>query len=196
LRPLYDTVDHLLDLHSMTDDSPPLGLAGTREKGLELARGVGLPEHVIRDAGHAAGKRLRDYAFFDRDDDARSALLVECGQHWSPDSPRLALQSTLRFLDWFGMLPPELARRHLDRAPLPPQQVIEVTEAVTIRSESFRFALPVHGLATVARAGTLIASDGGEEIRAPYDHCVLIMPHMKPTRRVGETAVRLGRRVA
>ena len=43
----------------------------------------------------------------------------------------------------------------------------------------------------IARQGTLIAHDGDQPIRTPYDDCVLIMP----SRRLGPglTAVRLGR---
>mgnify|MGYP000523475597 CR=1 FL=1 len=33
LRKLYDSVDFLLDIHSMSDPCPPLMLAGTRKKG-------------------------------------------------------------------------------------------------------------------------------------------------------------------
>ena len=69
--------------------------------------------------------------------------------------------------------------------------MIEVTQAVTIATERFAFAMPVHGLMTVPRAGTLIATDGAAEVRTPCDDCVLIMPTRKP--KVGETAVRLGR---
>jgi len=96
--PLYDRVDYLLDLHSMTDRCPPLAMAGLQKKGVELARALGSPEHVIVDGGHAAGKRLRDYAFFDDPDDPRAALLIECGQHWERAAPAVALQASLRFL--------------------------------------------------------------------------------------------------
>ncbi|HEY1506592.1 MAG TPA: peptidase M14, partial [Stellaceae bacterium] len=41
------------------------------------------------------------------------------------------------------------------------------------------------------RKGTVIARDGGKEIRTPYDDCVLIMPSRRFAR--GQTAVRLGR---
>ena len=98
LRPLYDSVDHLLDLHSMSEPCPPLAMAGQRRKGLALARAVGIPRHIVVDGGHAAGRRLRDYAFFDEEDDPRSALLVECGQHWEAAAPEVAFQSVLRFL--------------------------------------------------------------------------------------------------
>jgi hypothetical protein len=145
----------------------------------------------VIDAGHQAGKRLRDYAFFDDPADPRAALLIECGQHWERDAPVVARAASLRFLAHFGML----AEREADDAPplrdLPAQQVIEVTDAITIASDEFRFEVPVHGLMTLPRAGTVLARDGGQAIVTPYDDCVLIMPTRRPKR--GETAVRLGR---
>src|SRR5205807_412389 len=104
LRPCYEATDFLLDLHSMTDPCPPLGLVGRQRKGLELAYGVALPEHIVIDEGHKAGRRLRDYAFFDDPVDPRSALLIECGQHWEHASPAIATQAVLRFLRHFGMV--------------------------------------------------------------------------------------------
>ncbi len=193
LRPFYDATDYLLDLHSMTDPCPPLSLAGRQRKGMELAHDIGVPQHIIVDGGHKAGKRLRDYAFFDDPDDPRSALLIECGQHWERAAPAVALQSTLRFLRHFGMAPAAFLDAHLDRAPLPPQVAIAVTDVITIESDDFAFALPVGGLQAIPAGGTLLARDGTREIRTPYDDCVLIMPTRRP--RKGETAVRLGRRV-
>ena len=191
LRPVYDAADYLLDLHSMTDPCPPLALAGRQRKGLELALALGIPQHVVIDAGHAAGKRLRDYAFFDDPDDPRIALLIECGQHWERSAPDVARQSVLRFLRHFGMVDTERLDAHLDRADLCKQKAIEVTAAVTIASDDFEFAVPVAGLGVVPEAGTLLARDGEREIRTPYDDCVLIMPTRRPKK--GETAVRLGR---
>ena len=59
---------------------------------------------------------------------------------------------------------------------------------------AFAFALPVHGMMTIGRRGTLLARDDEREIRTPYDDCVLIMPTRRP--KQGETAVRLGRFLA
>ena len=194
LRPCYDAAQYLLDLHSMTDPCPPLALAGRQRKGIELAHAVGLPEHIVIDSGHRAGTRLRDYAFFDDPSDLRAALLIECGQHWERGAPLVARQCTLRFLRDFGMIAADLFDAHVDHAPLPAQKAIEVTDAVTIASDGFEFAMPVRGLMVVERAGTLLARDDGNEIRTPYDRCVLIMPTRRPKK--GETAVRLGRFVA
>jgi len=191
LRPIIDRADALLDLHSMTDPCPPLALAGPRDKGLALARAVGVPRDIVIDAGHAAGRRLRDYAFFDDPSDPRAALLVECGQHWERAAPEVALECTLRFLAHFGMLARDEAARRLGSAKPPKQRAIVVTDVVTIASDRFAFALPVRGLQCIAKAGTLLATDGGREVRTPHDDCVLIMPTRRP--KVGETAVRLGR---
>ena len=191
LRPLYDSAEYLLDLHSMSDPCPPLAMAGLRRKGLELARDVGVPSYVVIDGGHSAGRRLRDYAFFDDAEDPRAALLVECGQHWELSAPEVAKQSVLRFLRHFGMVEPSILDTNLDHTPRPPQRLIEVTTTVTIGSDDFAFTVPVHALQTIERAGTAYAVDGGAPIVTPHDGCVLIMPTRRPKR--GETAVRLGR---
>ena len=187
LKSVYDSVDTLLDLHSMTDPCPPLAMAGRLAKGVDLARAVGMPEHIVVDAGHAAGKRLRDYAFFDDPSDPRAALLIECGQHWERAAAKVAQEGVLRFLAATQQLDSSLALPEPERR----QRVLQVTDAVTITTERFEFALPVHGLAVIERAGTVLAYDGDIVIRTPYDRCVLVMPTRRP--RVGETAVRLAR---
>ncbi len=194
LRPLYDRTDYLLDLHSMTEPCPPLAMAGRQRKGVELAQRLGAPEYIVVDAGHAAGRRLRDYAFFDDAVDPRNALLVECGQHWASAAPDVAKDATIRFLRHFGMADAAFLDAYLGPTPEAAQKVIEVTNAVTIATDDFAFAIPVHGLAVIAAASTVLARDGATEIRTPYDDCVLIMPTRRPKK--GETAVRLGRFVA
>ena len=194
LRPVYDDTEYLLDLHSMTDPCPPLALAGRQQKGLELAHAVGLPEYIIIDGGHAAGKRLRDYSAFDDPVDPRNALLIECGQHWERAAPDVAKQSSLRFLRHFGMLDTVFLDEFLDSTPLPPQRAIEVTDIVTITTDEFAFQQPVTGLAVIPKGGTLLARDGLTDVFTPYDDCVLIMPTRRPKK--GETAVRIGRFVS
>lgn len=191
LRPLYETADFLLDIHSMSEPCLPLAMAGRRRKGIALSRALGMPEHIVVDAGHAAGRRLRDFAFFDDEDDPRTALLIECGQHWEAAAPAVARDATLRLLRHLGLAEEAWLARELDGSRDALQRVVEVTTAVTIASDDFRFTIPVHGLQTIARAGTAYANDGGTKIVTPHDDCVLIMPTRHPKR--GETAVRLGR---
>jgi predicted deacylase len=191
LRAFYDRTDFLLDLHSMTDPCPALALSGRQRRGLELALSLGMPEYVVVDGGHQAGRRLRDYGAFDDPQDVRNALLVECGQHWEAAAPIVAQQVMLRFLRHFGMPDAAFVAAHVDTTALPPQRTIAITDVVTIETGAFAFAMPVGGMMTIAHQGTLLARDGAREIRTPHDDCVLIMPTRRP--RIGETAVRLGR---
>lgn len=188
LRPLVDRVDYLLDLHSMQTASAPLTLAGLTGKGLALARRIGAPALIVQDAGHAAGRRLRDYGRFADPAVPAAAALVECGQHWAAGSAVLAHEVALRFLDAFGALAPWPTL-----APPPAQRVLQVTEAVTVASDGFRFLGDFSGLEVIARAGTAIAEDGGRAVLTPYDDCVLVMPSRRLLK--GQTAVRLGRYV-
>ena len=191
IRPIIDEVDFLLDLHSMQHPTAPLMLAGPLEKGRRFARDLGSPEHVMCDAGHAAGRRLRDYGPFGDPASPKNALLVECGQHWEKKSVAVARETALRFLLGFDMIPPDFAAPHLGAEPLPRQKVIEVTGPVTISADTFRFAEPFVGLEVVKEAGTVIGWDGEAEVRTPYDDCVMVMPSRRLAR--GQTAVRFGR---
>jgi predicted deacylase len=190
LRPVFESADFLLDLHSMQSSSTPLILAGLSEKRLAFARRVGSPALIVRDQGHAAGPRLRDYEAFADEAASQTALLVECGQHWEKASAETSIAVTLRFLAAAGILDEAEAARILAE-PAAPQRVIAVTEAVTVASPDFRFLRDFRGLEIIPKAGTVIARDGGRPIKTPYDDCVLIMPSrfLAPS----QTAVRLGR---
>jgi len=193
VRPLIDTVDYLLDIHSMQHATAPLMLAGPSDKGVALARRVGIPQLIVRDPGHAAGRRLRDFGPFADPASPRAALLVECGQHWERSSAVVARETVLRLLDTFGALTPDYRALHLRASEPPPQRIIEVTEVVTIKTNRFKFLRPFKGLEVVPKAGTLLGSDGPREIRTPYADCILIMPSRRLAK--GLTAVRLGRYV-
>jgi predicted deacylase len=193
VRPYMDTVDYLLDIHSMQRRQPAMMMAGPLAKGRELAKAVGLPEIVVTDAGHAAGKRMRDYEGFADPASPKNALLVECGQHWEAAAGPIAIHSALRFLLVYEMVDPDWAAQGLQGLQLPDQRFVEVTGPVTIASDAFRFVEDFNGLEVIPKAGTVIAYDGDEAVETPYDDCVLIMP----SRRLnpGASAVRLGRYV-
>lgn len=190
IQPLIDTVDLLLDIHSMQNPTEPLVLAGACQKGLDLARRVGCPATVVVDAGHAAGARMRDYGFFQDPGDPRASLLVECGQHWERGSEAVALETTLRFLLATGCVDRPAVAHWLGPEP-GPQRVVQVTQPVTVRTGDFAFVEPFVGMETIPRAGTVIAHDGDAAVTTPYDDCILIMPSRRLA--VGQTAVRLGR---
>lgn len=191
LRPLIESADWLLDLHSMQHAAEPLVLAGLAVKGLELARAMGYPRLIITDGGHRNGARMRDFGAFADPGRPSTAMLVECGQHWERSSIDIAITSCRQFLAATELVDLALLER-LGRAPKAgPQQVIQVTDAMTVKSGPFRFSRTVRGLDVIPKAGTVIAFDGDQPVATPYDNCVLIMPSKRLTR--GLTAVRLGR---
>jgi len=191
MRPIVDQVDYLLDLHSLFNDTPALLLAGALEKGKTLAYDIATPEYIVKDYGHAAGCRLRDYGKFADQTCSENALLVECGQHWSARSAEIAIETTLRFLLFLNMIDIEFAGKYLRHSNYPPQKFIEVTGAVTIQTDEFRFVEEYVGMEILPQAGSLIATDGDTKVVTPYDNCILIMPSRRFT--PGLTAVRFGR---
>lgn len=191
LRPLVDAADTLLDLHSMHEACAPLLLSGPLDKGIDFARLLGYPAHVIVDAGHAQGRRLRDYAGFGDPASPKNALLIECGQHWEIRAATVARQATARFLQQLRVVD-EADLADWITLPFEAQQIIHVTNAVVADSMAFRFVADYRGLEVIKLAGTLIATDGACEIRTPYDDCVLVMPSLRQL-APGVTVVRFGR---
>jgi len=187
LRPLIDTVDLLIDLHSMLWASEPLILTGETEKAAHLGMAIGLPETVVSDSGHAGGRRMIDYARFADPATAPTAVLIEAGRHWQPTTVAMMERACARLLRHTGLALPgqPLAA---EAAPPGPRRA-RVTRTVTVRSRSFAFVREFHGGEVIPARNTLIAMDGEEEIRTPHDDCLLVMP--TPIVHRGHTAVRL-----
>ncbi|MBP1203479.1 putative deacylase [Duganella sp. 1411] len=191
MRPLLDKVDFLLDLHSMHERSAPLTVSGPLQKGIAMARQLGVPEHIISDEGHPEGRRMRDYGQFGDPSKPHTALLVESGQHWEAAGVEVARNCCARFLLLCGNVDAgDIPAGWLKPHP-PSQKVIRVTEPVVASGTDFRFAGEYTGLETFADAGTVIGWDGDTPVRTPYPNCVLVMPSLRQL-RAGVTVVRLG----
>lgn len=192
MRPLVDTVDYLLDLHSMHERCEPLMVCGHLDKTIAMAKKLGVPRILVRDEGHPAGKRLRDYGNFGDPAQPHTAVLIECGQHWEQSAPKVALDCVYRFLAALGTI----GYQEIDPTSLLPkpeeQKVIQVTHTIVARSRSFKFVDQFFGLEIIPKSGTLIAREGDTMIRTPYDDCVLVMPSLRQL-APGVTVVRLGR---
>jgi predicted deacylase len=190
LRPLLDTVDVLVDLHSMLWPSDPLILAGETEKAARLALTIGVPPTIVSDSGHAGGRRLIDYARFAAPATNAAAVLVEAGAHWQFATVARMDLAAARVLRHLGMaragdaLPP-------DPPMLPAPRRAVVTRTVTAMSRDFAFVREFRGGEVIPARNTLIALDGEEEIRTPHDDCLMVMPTPMVPR--GHTAVRLAR---
>ena len=221
LRSLFDEVDILVDLHSMLWPSEPLILSGPTEKGRSFARTLGVPSMVVSDHGHSSGPRLIDYSLFANEADGRVACLIEAGPHWEPSTVETARATVRSVLRGTGMAepdrvpPPDAPQAWATQAGAPqagatqawatqawatqagapqpgaPIRSAEVTRVVTAATGSFNFTQAFRGGEIIPARDTLIGHDGADEIRTPYDDCLLVMPSLRPSR--GHTAVRLAR---
>ena len=165
MRPLIDTVDLLFDVHSMQHKTDPVIVAGPLEKSVAMSKQLGTPEIIVADTGHAAGRRLRDYGGFGDPGSEKTAVLIECGQHWEAAAAQVAVDSVYRWLLVHDMIAADVAEPNL--LPLPPsQRVVKVETAVTVQTEHFEFAQPFIGLEVLSK-GDLIGTDGDHQVRAP-----------------------------
>ena len=168
LAPWVRQADWVLDLHSMHEPGAPLLLTGIQPRNQQLARQLANPVHIVVDAGHKDGVRMRDYAHFGWPDAQ------------APDSRSSASALQAALPGW--------------RLPDAPQQwALEVTGPVVARSAAFRFTQPFTGLECIPKAGTVIGDNDGEAVTTPYDDCVLVMPSVRQA-RAGVTVVRFARR--
>ncbi len=193
VRPFVERADYLLDLHSMHDDCVPLMLCGPLDRGAELAKRLGAPADIVRDRGHAAGMRMRDYGAFGDPKSAKNALLIESGQHWRASSVTVAKDVTARFLAASGVVEPGDLPGGWRQPDPPRQRVVEVTHAVATKRGNYRAVRKFEGQEVIEKAGTVLGHDDGEPVVTPYDNCVLVMPSSNRPLRAGVTVVRLGR---
>ena len=192
LRPFVDSAEYLLDLHSMHEPCRPIMVCGKSEKSAAFARRLGVPADLLLDTGHPAGLRMIERGGFGDPASPRTAVLIECGQHWERGAAEVALDTALRFLRATGIVDEAWTTPRLRLKPPAAQRLVRVTEPVVARTMGFRFARPWAGLEVVPQAGTLVATDDDAAWRTPYDDCVMVMPSMAQL-TPGTTMVRLGR---
>jgi predicted deacylase len=184
LRPVFDSADVILDLHSMLWPADPLLLVGGPAESERLAMALGEPALVVADQGHLVGRRLIDYGLFAVPGSGRRGVLLEAGWHWEAETVERMAEAVRRMLALTGVIPAPLA-------PTQAPRLARVTHTVTARSAEFTFAQPWRGGTVLPARGTLIGMDGVEPIRTPYADCMLVMPNLLP--QPGQTAVRLAR---
>jgi len=183
LRPVFDSADVILDLHSMIWPSDPLFLVSGPAESVRLALALGEPGLVVADQGHEAGRRLIDYGLCIPGSERRGVLL-EGGWHWEAQTVSLMDGVARRILAVLDMIPAAPAIQR-------PSRFAQVTHTITARTSDFVFTEHWRGGVVIPREGTLIAADGAAETRTPYDNCMLVMPSLVPS--PGLTAVRLAR---
>lgn len=186
LRPVVAAADHILDIHSTSQDVQPFWVYPSYQRNADVALAIGRPPvHLVMPSGLGSGTPLIQHGRHGLADSLGAAVVVECGQHFRQSAADMATAVTLDFLAHFGLIEAAPGR------PAPgPQQRYELLETCMVRTPEFRFVRPLLGFEVFAQ-GELIATDGPHEIRALCDGCTVFMPTREPI--VGREAVYLTR---
>lgn len=186
LRPVVAAADHILDIHSTSQDVVPFWVYPDFARNADVALAIGLPAvHLVMPNGLGSGTPLIQHGLHAGADAPGAAMVVECGQHFKRSASDLATAVTMRFLAHFGLVDKDPAA-----AAPPAQRRFQLLETHMVKSADFAFVRPLVGFETFAK-GELIATNGPDEIRAPCDDCTIFMPTRAPI--VGREAVYLTR---
>jgi predicted deacylase len=184
MRPVLAAADHILDLHSTSQDVTPFWVYPAFERNAAAALAIGRPSvHMVMPGGLGSGTPIIQHGRHGEADGHGVALVAECGQHFLRSTSALAVEVALDFVAHFGLI--ERAVQAQGR-----QRRFELLQTLLVKTPEFAFTRPVIGFESYAK-GELIATDGGDEIRAPCEDCTILMPTRKPV--VGREAVYLTR---
>jgi predicted deacylase len=190
MRPVVAAADHLLDIHSTSQDVRPFWVYPGHARNAVVASALSLPTtHLVMPQGLGSGTPITQHGHFADAAGSSAAVVVECGQHFLQASADRAVRVTLEFLAHFGLID-ALAPSNVSSEP---HRRFELLRTVVVKHQDFRFVRPLVGFETFAE-GQLIGSDGDERIVAPCDDCTVFMPTREPI--VGREGVYLTRPLA
>lgn len=162
LRPILESLDAVLDLHSSTEPSPPFVITPPGQ--LNIAEKLGCPFVTWGwDGPGLLANRVLASPLIKRGKIGQS---VECGQHRSTESTQLAFDATERFLFAMGIL----------EGPAPesrPCTRLEVVHRICRPTLNFRFHKPFRGFDAVER-GALLGEGDGIRLTAAHDYHILL----------------------
>ena len=194
LRPVVAVADHILDIHSTSQDVAPFwvypGFARNSQAALAMGVQGRVTTHLVMPSGLGSGTPLIEHGRHGAgDSNAGVALVVECGQHFLRASADVARATALDFLAHFGLIDSAEPAQ-----PAAAQSRFALLQTCMVHTPAFQFVRPLRGFETFDE-GELIATDGDAgEIRAPCDRCTVLMPARVPV--VGREAVYLTRPIA
>lgn len=185
LRPVVAAADHILDIHSTSQDVVPFWVYPDFARNADTALAIGLPSvHLVMPNGLGSGTPLIQHGLHAGADAPGAAMVAECGQHFMQKTADVAVEVTARFLAYFGVVERSGPAPLLDA-----QRRFELLETRMVMTDHFAFTRPLIGFETFAK-GELIATDGDAiEIRSPCDNCTVFMPTRAPI--IGREAVYL-----
>lgn len=193
LRPAVALADHILDIHSTSQDVVPFWVYPRHDRNAAVALALPAPRvHLVMPKGLGSGCPLIEHGRHGQpDSDAGAALVVECGQHFLQATADRAVRTAVAFLEHFGLVDkgsvPVPANPDAETSPV---RRFELLQTHVVKSADFAFVRPLKGFETFAQ-GEPIARNGDEAIVAPCDDCTVFMPARVPI--VGREAVYLTR---
>jgi len=189
LRPVVAQADHVLDLHSTSQDVEPFWVYPGFARNSRAALAIGHPlVHLVMPSGLGSGTPLIQHGRLGEAAGTGVAMVAECGQHFRHATSAVATSVARNFLAHFGLL----AAEPLAAAPGAPRRY-ELLQTYVVQTPDFKFTRPCIGFEVFAQ-GELIATDGADEIRAPCHDCTILMPTREPI--VGREGVYLSRPMA
>ena len=185
MRPVVAAADHILDIHSTSQDVVPFWVYPDFARNAQVASALAAPAvHLVMPKGLGSGTPVIQHGRHGQaGSKAGAALVAECGQHFKQSSADLAIEVTLDFLGHFGLI-------QRPKCPIVAPRRFELLSTHVVANADFRFTRPVIGFESFAK-GELIAMDGDTPIHAPCDDCTLFMPTREPI--VGREGVYLTR---
>lgn len=173
LRPLVESVDYLLDIHTMQGRGEPVALIQGKPAALSLISKITKIPFVLTGKMHQADRlRLRDFSQFGDPDSRAVAIQVEAGQHWEAGAIDEGEAIALQFLECVGILHPNCTTTEQS------QKQLEVVEIVLPEGGQFEYADDFRNGTFFPEKGALLGYSGPtrQEVRSPVDNCYFIMP--------------------
>jgi predicted deacylase len=188
MRPVVAQADHLLDIHSTSQDVAPFWVYPAFARNSAAALAIGTPAvHLVMPGGLGSGTPVIQHDHFGETSGRGAAMVVECGQHFLRASGDVAIDVARRFLAHFGLIAQETTVAH------EAARRFELLQTYVIKTPDFAFTRPCVGFEVFAK-DELIATDGPDEVRAPCDDCTILMPARVSV--VGREGVYLSRPLA
>ena len=173
MRPAVSAAEHILDIHSTSQDVVPFWVYPNFKRNSSVASALARPDvHLVMPKGLGSGVPLIEHGLHAGEQGPGAGLVVECGQHFKQATADFAKSVAQDFLIHFGLL---------DGVPAQPkpQRRFELLQTYVIQTCDFAFARNFVGFETFKK-DELIATDGEHEIRAPCNDCTIFMPARVP----------------
>ncbi len=164
LRPVIESLDAVLDLHSATAATEPFAIV--QGPFVPLAARLGCA--CVTFGWDRPAILSRNMLCSPVSNRYQPAVAVECGQHEDPAAIETAFEVTERFLEVLGMIPPLKTHRDAART-----RTIEVAFRVAKPNPAFQFTRPFAGFDRV-RKGEILGRGGGVDLVASDDFVVLL----------------------